>query len=122
MPPLPYPGARAVRFDDAAAVDCIRRFEDLADRLDALRRIDHDRLRACTAEWRGVSRHWFDRSNEEAVAAVARAASAARHAAATLRRNISVAERMQTEVNDHARRADLVSLARLAALALPAAD
>lgn len=120
MPPLPYPGARAVRFDDAVALDCSVRLDHLADRLDAVARTEWDRTTACTAEWRGLSRNWFDRINHETLGQLTRAASSVRDAAEALRRNIAVAAARQVELNDQARRATEMADARLTLLAADA--
>ncbi|MCB0978522.1 MAG: hypothetical protein KDB02_13790 [Acidimicrobiales bacterium] len=120
MPPTPYPGARAIRFDDGVALDCSHRLDELAERLEALIRIDRDHIGACTAAWRGSSRTWFDQSNEEALAHLRRAATQARLAAADMRANVTTATRLQVDINEQARRYDLVQQARLEALAAAA--
>lgn len=117
MPPIPHPGARAVRFDDSVALDCSRRLDELADRLEAVARIDRDRVGGCTAEWRGPSRAWFDGANEAALAHLGRAAAAARGAAERIRQQIRIAAALQLDLNDRARRAELVEIARLEQLA-----
>lgn len=120
MPPTPYPGARVIRFDDRVALDCSHRLDYLAERLEALARIDRDQVGACTAEWRGSSRTWFDRSNEASLAHLRQAANQARVAAADIRANVSVAARLQADLNEQARQYDLVQQARLEALAATA--
>jgi hypothetical protein len=117
MPPLPHPSARAVRFDDAVALDCSHRFDTLADQLDVLARTDRDRTGPCSAEWRGPSRTWFDQTNHATLAQIARASAAARGTAESLRRAIATAAARQLDLNDQARRADEVEVARLALLA-----
>lgn len=117
MPPLPHPSARAVRFDDAVALDASRRFDALADRLDALARTGRDRTGPCTEAWRGPSRTWFDQTNGLTLDLVVRAAATARATAEALRRAVIAAAARQVELNVQAHRADEVELARLAMLA-----
>lgn len=117
MPPLPHPSARAVRFDDAVALDCSHRFDALADQLDALARTDRDRTGPCTTEWQGPSRTWFDQTNHTTLAEIGRASAAARATAESLRQAIATAAARQLDLNERAQRADEVELARLAMLA-----
>jgi len=117
MPPIPHPGARTVRFDDAVALDLSRTLDELADRLTAVARIDRDRIHGCTAEWRGASRSWFDGANEQALGQLDRAGAAARRAAELVRQQVHRAASLQLDLNEAARRAELVEVARLEQLA-----
>lgn len=117
MPPSPVIGARLVRFDDSTATDCIRFLDELICRIDALCAVAVAGVGACTLEWRGPSRAWFDQCHEAAIDRLRRARALARKLIDAILANRAAASARQTELNESARRsvraADLARFERM---------
>lgn len=122
MLPPPRSGARRVRFDEAAAEDCIRFLDELIDRIDAACFTTPAGVGDGTAEWRGATRAWFDASHHAAIDRFRRARRAAQSLIDVIRANQLAATARQEELNHEAHRRSVAEVARLEQLAARASS